>query len=100
MDPHQPDLWYRKETLYRIDPRNLVDPEVFRGAEGFGVIVMMDDKRQVRSPLTVDLTSMDWSARNYRGLIDEFERTLGPEAWPTYLLGQPDGQRVATGVGI
>lgn len=56
-------------------------------------------KHPVHAPFNFNLMSLSWGASYYRNFIDEYERSLGPEDWPNYVLGNHDRHRLVSRVG-
>lgn len=51
-------------------------------------------------PFNFALISTPWNARAVAKLIDDYEVALPPGAWPNWVLGNHDRQRIASRVGI
>ena len=51
-------------------------------------------------PFNFALISTQWNAHAIAKLIDEYEAALPPGAWPNWVLGNHDRQRIASRVGI
>ncbi|CAN5275128.1 alpha-amylase family glycosyl hydrolase [soil metagenome] len=51
-------------------------------------------------PFNFALISTPWTASAVSKLIDEYEAALPPGAWPNWVLGNHDRQRIANRVGI
>src|SRR5471032_2237789 len=52
-----------------------------------------------RLPFNFALLSASWNARAIAKLIDDYERALPAAAWPNWVLGNHDRQRIASRVG-
>ncbi len=50
-------------------------------------------------PFNFALISTPWNARAVAKLIDEYEAALPPGAWPNWVLGNHDRQRIASRIG-
>jgi alpha-glucosidase len=50
-------------------------------------------------PFNFALISTPWTARAIAKLIDDYEKALPPGAWPNWVLGNHDRQRIASRVG-
>lgn len=53
----------------------------------------------LHAPFNFQFIQLPWSATHYKEFIDEFDRAVGPNYLPTYVLGNHDRSRVATRVG-
>jgi glycosidase len=53
----------------------------------------------VNMPANFGLLNAPWTAAGVRGVVDGVEAALPPGAWPNYVLGNHDDQRLATRLG-
>ncbi len=50
-------------------------------------------------PFNFHLISLDWNARTVRAFVDAYDSSLPQGAWPSWVLGNHDRQRLATRLG-
>ena len=55
---------------------------------------------ELHMPFNFGLLGIQWDAQNIRQHVDELEAALPPGAWPNYVLGNHDDQRLASRVGM
>ncbi|MBR0756466.1 DUF3459 domain-containing protein [Bradyrhizobium jicamae] len=58
-----------------------------------------NDLRGAQMPFNFALLSTLWSARSIEEIVADYEKALPPGAWPNWVLGNHDRQRVASRVG-
>jgi len=56
-------------------------------------------ENNLHAPLNFNLLRMPWEAQEYKKFIDEFNKKLGPENVPNYILGSHDRPRIASRMG-
>ena len=57
------------------------------------------DLDELSMPTNFGLLKAPWTAAGIRGVVDGLEAGIPPGAWPNYVLGNHDDQRVATRLG-
>jgi glycosidase len=57
------------------------------------------DLDELSMPTNFGLLNVPWTATGVRGVVDGLEAALPPGAWPNYVLGNHDDQRMATRLG-
>ena len=57
------------------------------------------DRHPVHAPFNFNLMGLEWSAAGFKGFIDEYEKSLGPNDWPHYVLGNHDRHRMVSRLG-
>jgi len=55
---------------------------------------------ELHMPFNFSLLGAEWKAETIRKLVDDLEAALPPGAWPNYVLGNHDEQRLASRVGM
>jgi len=50
--------------------------------------------KKIHSPFNFNLMKLLWKAEEFKKFIDEYDKALGPEDWPNYVLGNHDKPRL------
>ncbi len=53
----------------------------------------------VHFPFNFNLMDAPWKVKDVKKLVDKFDKSLGTEDWPNYVLGNHDAPRLATRIG-
>ncbi|GAC1372225.1 MAG: alpha-amylase family glycosyl hydrolase [Candidatus Saccharimonadales bacterium] len=56
-------------------------------------------RHPIHAPFNFNLMGLEWSAAAFESFIDEYDSSLGPNDWPSYVLGNHDRHRLASRVG-
>jgi len=86
------DVLAEKESRYLLS-------EAYINIPGLHKMYAACVRHPIHAPFNFNLMSLPWSARAYREFIDEYEKSLGPDDWPNYVLGNHDRHRLATRLG-
>jgi alpha-glucosidase len=73
--------------------------EVYLNIPGLHRLYEACVRHPIHAPFNFNLMSLTWGASYYRNFIDDYERSLGPNDWPNYVLGNHDRHRLVTRVG-
>jgi alpha-glucosidase len=87
-----------REVIEKFDDRVLIG-EIYLPLEKLAAYYGRD-LAGAHLPFNFALISTPWSARAVAKLIDNYEAALPPGAWPNWVLGNHDRQRIASRVGI
>ncbi len=87
-----------RQIIEEFDDRVLIG-EIYLPPEKL-VVYYGRDLAGAHLPFNFALISTPWNARAVAKLIDEYEAALPPGAWPNWVLGNHDRQRIASRVGI
>lgn len=55
---------------------------------------------ELHMPFNFQLLGVEWKAQSVRQVVDALEHILPPGAWPNYVLGNHDEQRLASRIGL
>jgi alpha-glucosidase len=86
------------DVLAEKDARFLLS-EAYLNIPGLHQMYEICRRHPVHAPFNFNLMGLAWSAQGYRGFIDEYEASLGPDDWPNYVLGNHDRHRLASRLG-
>lgn len=86
------------DVLAQKDARFLLS-EAYLNIPGMHQMYEICSRHPVHAPFNFNLMRLAWSAEAFRGFIDEYEKSLGPEDWPNYVLGNHDRHRLASRLG-
>jgi alpha-glucosidase len=81
------------------DPGSYLLSEAYLNIPALHQLYQACRKHPVHAPFNFNLMSLEWGAQSFRGFIDEYEKSLGPEDWPNYVLGNHDRHRLASRLG-
>lgn len=57
------------------------------------------EKRECHLPFNFQLINAQWDAAKVRKMVDDYEAVLPSDAWPNWVLGNHDQQRLASRIG-
>jgi alpha-glucosidase len=86
------DVLAQKEGRYLLS-------EAYLDVPGMNQMYEACSKHPIHAPFNFNLMILDWSAKAFREFIDEYEKSLGPDDWPNYVLGNHDRHRLVSRVG-
>ena len=86
------DVLAEKESTFLLS-------EAYLNVPGMQQMYAACQRHPVHAPFNFNLMGLEWSAKIFRDFIDEYEKSLGPEDWPNYVLGNHDRHRLASRIG-
>ena len=81
------------------DPEEGILADIYLDAPALNQVFDVCERHSSHGVKHLDLTSLRWSAVNFRSFIDEYEASLDEGAWPSYMLGRPDKHRLVSRFG-
>lgn len=86
------DVLAQKEAKFLLS-------EAYLNIPGMSQMYDACSRHPLHAPFNFNLMSLTWSAEAYRGFIDDYEKSLGPDDWPNYVLGNHDRHRLVSRLG-
>jgi glycosidase len=106
IDPQSTQAWQQRRSFFHVDPTAwFID-----GAAGLSRSAICyldypaddvaDDSTAWPQPMSFNLLGLPWGAREFRGVIDEYQAMLGVDDWPSYRLGVERRTNLAREIGL
>ena len=86
------DVLAEKESAFLLS-------EAYLNIPGMHQMYLACQRHPVHAPFNFNLMGLEWSAKIFKGFIDEYEASLGKNDWPNYVLGNHDRNRLVSRVG-
>lgn len=85
------------DTVGEFEDKFVVS-ESYLGIAGMVNMFRACDKN-IHSPFNFNFIGREWSAKSFKQFVDNFEKSITPNDWPNYVLGNHDRPRLRDRIG-